>query len=382
MGAPPPPAPCLRHRAPAFSRTPWLTWSGTYAARAQAGDYLAQRYRAAGALAEVVSTLSRSHRKQSRRDHCADASHFASSTQMGACRDRIRKHVVPFGIDERPYQPTAALLGKAAEIRARYAGKRLVFGVGRHVYYKGFEYLIRAMSEIPDTMADYRRQWTSSAALTRDSSLNWAARRRSISSVASMTTDLPAYYHAADLYCLPSVEKSEAFGLVQLEAMACGKPVVCCQLDNGVNYVNLDGVTGFAVPPRDRAGIGAVRSNACSEMTRCGSVWVRRGGRGCMRSSRWRAWRAAPSQVYQQVLGRPIRLKVLVTGGTGFVGNALCAHLAGRGFLVRAAGSLDARGRAIRRRGGRRHWCRYRLEHGVGGCRSGGPPRRPSPHRP
>jgi glycosyltransferase involved in cell wall biosynthesis len=68
---------------------------------------------------------------------------------------------------------------------------------------------------------------------------------------------LPAYYHAADVYCLPSVEPSEAFGLVQLEAMACRKPVVTCELGNGVSYVNRHGITGLVVPPRDPAALAA-----------------------------------------------------------------------------------------------------------------------------
>ena len=63
--------------------------------------------------------------------------------------------------------------------------------------------------------------------------------------------DLPAYFHACDVFCLPSVEQSEAFGLVQLEAMACGKPVICTLLNNGVNVLNVHGETGFAVPVRD-----------------------------------------------------------------------------------------------------------------------------------
>jgi rhamnosyl/mannosyltransferase len=69
--------------------------------------------------------------------------------------------------------------------------------------------------------------------------------------------DLPAYYHACDVYCMPSVEPAEAFGIVQLEAMAAGKPVVCCKLGNGVNYVNLDGETGIAVLPKDASALAA-----------------------------------------------------------------------------------------------------------------------------
>ena len=68
--------------------------------------------------------------------------------------------------------------------------------------------------------------------------------------------DLAAYFHVCDVFCLPSVEPSEAFGLVQLEAMACGKPVICTQLNNGVNVVNVHGQTGFAVPVRDPLALG------------------------------------------------------------------------------------------------------------------------------
>jgi glycosyltransferase involved in cell wall biosynthesis len=180
----------------------------------------------------------------------ATPSHFSTSTQMGACRDESRKHVIPYGIDLRPYQPTAESIRKAAKIRDRYPGKRLVFGVGRHVYYKGFEYLIRAMSQIPDAVAIIGGSGPLTGAYT--SLVAESGLGGSVDLVGRIDdADLPAYYQAADLYCLSSVEKSEAFGIVQLEAMASGKPVVCCQLDNGVNYVNLDEVTGLAVPPRD-----------------------------------------------------------------------------------------------------------------------------------
>ena len=64
--------------------------------------------------------------------------------------------------------------------------------------------------------------------------------------------ELGAYYQLCDIFCLPSTERSEAFGVVQLEAMAFGKPVISTSIKgSGVDWVNLNNISGIIVPPKD-----------------------------------------------------------------------------------------------------------------------------------
>jgi rhamnosyl/mannosyltransferase len=157
---------------------------------------------------------------------------------------------VPYGIDFTPFE-TAAATAAGVELK-RASGRRLViFAIGRHVYYKGFEFLVRAMRDVRDdaTLVLGGTGPLSEPLKELASSLGLAGRIVFPGRIADDA--LPAYYHAADVFCLPSVEQSEAFGLVQIEAMACRKPVISCELGNGVSYVNRDGVTGLVVPPAD-----------------------------------------------------------------------------------------------------------------------------------
>ncbi len=80
--------------------------------------------------------------------------------------------------------------------------------------------------------------------------------------------DLPALYHLADLFVLPASHPSEAFGLVQVEAMAAGLAVVCTELGTGTSYVNRDGVTGRVVPPRDPAALAAAINELLADADR------------------------------------------------------------------------------------------------------------------
>jgi len=156
--------------------------------------------------------------------------------------------VVPFGIDRKWSTPSKHVLRKACQVKERY-GVPLILFVGRLVYYKGLEYLIEAMKQI-DGKALIIGTGPSEKKLKR--TIQRAQVRDKVQLLGQVEEeDLLAHYYACDVFVLPSVEQSEAFGIVQLEAMACGKPVVSTNLRSGVPYVNRHGITGLVVEPRD-----------------------------------------------------------------------------------------------------------------------------------
>jgi rhamnosyl/mannosyltransferase len=202
--------------------------------------------------------------------------HLSSSEQLSVVRDSARFFVVPYGFDFRRYRNRPA---RAEEIRSRFGNRVLIFALGRHVYYKGFEFLIRALRELPEAavILGGRGPLTSSYRdLARE--LGLADRIEFTGRISEQ--DLPAYYHACDVFCMPSVERSEAFGIVQLEAMASGKPVVCCELGNGVTWVNQHEVTGIVVPPADPSAL----ADAIGRLVRQPELRIRLGEAGRKRA--------------------------------------------------------------------------------------------------
>jgi rhamnosyl/mannosyltransferase len=162
---------------------------------------------------------------------------------------REKCRVIPFGITVDRFQRPDEV--EVARLRRLY-GPRMVLGVGRLVYYKGFEHLIKAAQYFDGQVVIVGRGPLYSA-------LQQEAQNCGVSHRVSVLTDVQdvrPYYHAADVFALSSVVRSEAFGIVQLEAMACGKPIVNTALDTGVTFVSPDGLTGLTVPPGDTEALG------------------------------------------------------------------------------------------------------------------------------
>ena len=184
----------------------------------------------------------------------ATQAHFDSTTQIPPELPAQRRHVIRYGLDYSALALTERTAALRDLLRAQAQGRGMVFALGRHVYYKGFDVLIDALQHTSAFLVlggdgPLRAQLQQQAeALGLQNRIRFAG--------LIPEADLAAYFHACDVFCLPSVEQSEAFGLVQLEAMACAKPVVCTQLNNGVNVVNVHGQTGYAVPVRDAVALG------------------------------------------------------------------------------------------------------------------------------
>ncbi len=181
---------------------------------------------------------------------------------LGAHQAKL--HLIPYGIPLARFQAQPSDADLAA-IRARITAAfphtstrphahtpvpPLLLFVGRLRYYKGLDWLIRALPLIPARLAvagigPMQAEWHALAA-----EVGVADKIAWLGEVSD--DDLPTLYHAAELFVLPASRPAEAFGLVQVEAMAAGLPAVCTELGTGTSYVNQDGVTGIVVPPCDR----------------------------------------------------------------------------------------------------------------------------------
>jgi len=162
--------------------------------------------------------------------------------------------VVDYGLHvEDIADPPVEVLARAEQIRAEHRGRKIVLFVGRLVYYKGADVLVRAMADIDADLVLIGRG-------PLEGELREIAVARGLSDRVSFLppmgdAELSAYYRAADVFALPSVAESEAFGLVQIEAHAAGTPAVSTDLPTSVPYANLDGVTGLTVAVGDVAAL-------------------------------------------------------------------------------------------------------------------------------
>ncbi len=148
--------------------------------------------------------------------------------------------IIPYGLNLEEYRIKGTILTD----RLNHKTYVKALFVGRLVYYKGIGVLLQAMKRVEGCelflvgSGKKEKDWKASAKEIKD-------RVHFLGALSS--EDLKKAFSDCDFLVLPSVEKSESFGIVQLEAMAYGKPVINTALPTGVPSVSLDGITGITV---------------------------------------------------------------------------------------------------------------------------------------
>ena len=167
------------------------------------------------------------------------------SPYLAAYLDKVE--VIPNGISDEKLQANEE---KVETIRERYKEKKIVLAFGRLVAYKGFRHLIDAAKFLGDDYQILIGGGGPEAEMLQEKidTLKLGNKVQLLGHIAE--EEKYDYFQAASIFCLPSVTKAEAFGIVLLEAMAFGKPIVSSKIESsGMVWVNQDQVTGLQVPP-------------------------------------------------------------------------------------------------------------------------------------
>ena len=209
--------------------------------------------------------------------------------------------VVPLGIDpDRLPWPNASLL-KEAEQRWP-SGSLKVLAVGRLTYYKGFDVLIRAARLAAGISVQIVGDGTLKQAL-RESIAASGVEERVVLRGELSDPELQALLATCDLLCLPSLERTEAFGVVLLEAMQYGKALVVSDIPgSGAGWVVRTGSCGFLTPPGDPDALAHLFDRLISQPSLCEKMG-RRGRENLQQVFHIRSVARRIKEIYAQTIG-------------------------------------------------------------------------------
>ncbi len=175
-----------------------------------------------------------------------------------------RTTVIPLGVDVERFSNVAPELIVGCERMLEGLPRPRALFVGRLVYYKGVDVLLKALAQVPEVSGVIVGEGPLKGDLEALAGrLRIAPRIRFLEPLPDNL--YPAIYHCADLFVLPSIERTEAFGIVGLEAMAAGLPLITTELGTGTSYYNRDGTTGVVVAPGHPAGVAEAIQHLLSD---------------------------------------------------------------------------------------------------------------------
>ncbi len=176
----------------------------------------------------------------------ATEGHINGSDFLPEYREKCR--ILPYGITIEDYLN----IDRRPVLTEMLTDKNSVkiFFTGRLVYYKGVDVLLKAFAKVRNC------ELFIAGTGELENKLKAFAQSHGLEKKVHFLGFLPdntlkQAYADCDIFVLPSVAKSEAFGIVQLEAMVYGKPVINTRLPSGVPHVSIHGETGITVPPSD-----------------------------------------------------------------------------------------------------------------------------------
>jgi len=184
--------------------------------------------------------------KNVRRIIVGSEEYVASSPLLSEFRQKCT--LVPYGVDIAAFVPRNGEVIEVESFRRQF-GERIMLFVGALRYYKGLDVLLQAMTKVNGCLVVAGRG-TEGETLKHTADHLGIAKKVVFCGEVSESR-LRILLNAADVFVFPSIDRCEAFGIAQLEAMACGKPVVASDLPTGVRFVTRHEVTGLLVRPGD-----------------------------------------------------------------------------------------------------------------------------------
>jgi glycosyltransferase involved in cell wall biosynthesis len=236
--------------SPSARRVPWIVhW--------HADIPLDTRKRGLRAAYRLYRPWEQALLKRARAIIVTSAPYFEASEALRPWREKVQ--VIPLGIAPEPsaLSPQASGLWPSSGLR--------ILAVGRLSYYKGFDVLLRALVQVPHAQLVLVGTGECDSALRALATELRIAERVCFAGHVDDAT-LAHAYAEADLFCLPSIDRAEAFGLVLLEAMRAGRPVVASAIPgSGVGFVVAQDCTGLLVPPGDASALAAAIQRIAGE---------------------------------------------------------------------------------------------------------------------
>jgi glycosyltransferase involved in cell wall biosynthesis len=179
---------------------------------------------------------------------------------------RSKCTVIPFGIEMEDFCLRDQEESESNRVRKEMGGPIALF-VGAARYYKGLDVLLRSMVNVKGNLLIAGRGTQDPSLKRTAEELGVLAKTRFFGEVSQSW--LRILLHATDIFVLPSIDCCETFGIGQLEAMACSKPVISTDLPTGVRSVNRHGITGFVVPPSEPDALASAINRLLSNPHLC-----------------------------------------------------------------------------------------------------------------